>query len=416
MSVVLECPVCGSAFQVLPENAGQLVACPSCNKAVAVPKLAVPNAPPAIPKALPTEPIVFNCGSCFGKFGVTPDMDGTQVACPHCDKHVLIRIESSGSPPPVQTQPPTSPEPLIPKIRTGRKKKKIVIPGHVSPPAETKQPESVEPPSVPSIKVGRRKKNTKSIGPPAVEKPVEEDRPVEKARPVNKISKSAEQVNRTFDDSESKPRESDLLPPVKAKESKKPSSSSKPETTVGKSIESKTKSDPNSKKRAKPKKSEPDKSAKAKSQEKDSTAQSKVENAAKHAKASKRPPSKRAKPKPVDQNPDPVVQKAAAEATAALVDRRLPPRFTVDDPDEEEWQYKPNLPAIGEYEVILPDGDGGYQRIDSRVVHVERNGEILELKAPTKESRAFNRMIQNVFSIGLGILILILAFWILIAW
>lgn len=66
--------------------------------------------------------------------------------------------------------------------------------------------------------------------------------------------------------------------------------------------------------------------------------------------------------------------------------------------------------------MILPDGEGGYNCVDSRVVRVERNGEILELKAPTKESRAFNRMIQNLFSIGLGILILLLAFWILIAW
>ena len=395
MSVVLECPVCGSAFQVLPENAGQLVACPTCNESVAVPELLAAEKSEPIPMALPTKPIIFNCGSCFGKFGVTPDMDGTRVACPHCDKHVLVQIESSEMTGPVVSQPPLplpSPsEPLIPKIKTNRKKKKkIVIADHAPPPVELTPPTSAEPPPIPEINVKRNKKNPKVIGPRPAEPPVAKP-PAKEKNTESKASQATEQITRTFDDSEAEARESDLLPPVKPKqtESPKPGSKTKSKTKSKKPAEPKPKAKKEVQKAEKPSGSEAAK--RTKPIEREQVVEDEVvENAA--------------------------VRKQKPVADPAWIDRRLPPKFTVEDPDGDEYQTQSNLPTVAEHEVILPDGEGGYNCVDSRVVRVERNGEILELRAPTKESRAFNRMIQSLFSIGLGILILLLAFWILIAW
>ena len=408
MSVVLECPFCGSAFQVLPENAGQLVACPTCSESVTVPELLAAEEPEPIPMALPTKPIIFNCGSCSGKFGVTPDMDGTRVACPHCDKHVLVQIESSEVTGPVVSQSPPPSEPLIPKIKTNRKKKKkIVIADHTPPPVGLNPSTPSEPPPIPVINVKRNKKKPKTIGPrpagpPAVKpltvkpptvKPPTVKPPAEEKNRESKEGRSPEQMSRTFDDSAAAARESDLLPPVKSKQAGK----TKPKPV------SKTKSKTKSKKPSAPKQKTKKEVQKAEKSSGSETAKSTEPTEREHVEKNK------------------VVENSAAGkrknvADAARIDRRLPPKFTVEDPDGDEYQTQSNLPTVAEHEVILPDGEGGYNCVDSRVVRVERNGEILELKAPTKESRAFNRMIQNLFSIGLGILILLLAFWILIAW
>ena len=395
MSVVLECPVCGSAFQVLPENAGQLVACPTCNESVTVPELLAAEEPEPIRMASPAKPIIFSCGSCFGKFGVTPDMDGSRVACPHCDKHVLVQIESSEVTGPVVSQPPpqSSSEPLIPKIKTNRKKKKkIVIADHTSPPVGLNPPTPSEPPPFPAINVKRNKKNPKVIGPRPVEPPTAKP-PAVKKKKESKESQTPEQISRTSDDSAAKARESDLLPPAKSKQAGKPKSK----------LVSKTKSRTKSKKPAAPKRKVKKEVQKA--------GKSSVSEGAKSTK-----PIEREQIEEDEVVEHSAVGKQKNVADAAWIDRRLPPKFTVEDPDGDEYQTQSNLPTVAEHEVILPDGEGGYNRVDSRVVRVERNGEILELKAPTKESRAFNRMIQNLFSIGLGILILLLAFWILIAW
>ena len=391
MSVVLECPVCGSAFQVLPENAGQLVACPTCNESVTVPELVATEESEPIPMALPSKPIIFNCGSCFGKFGVTPDMDGTRVACPHCDKHVLVQIESSEVTGQVVFQPTPPSEPLLPKIRTKRKKKKkIVIADHTPPPVESTSPAPTEPPPIPEINVKRNKKNPKVIGPRPAEPPVAKT-PAEEKKKESKARHATEPVPRTFDDSEAEARESDLLPPVKPKRAE----SSKPV--------SKTKSKTKSKKPSAPK---PKAKKEAQKAEKPS--------GSKAVEASSTIEQEQVAEDEVVANSEARQEKTVADP--AWIDRRLPPKFTVEDPDGDEYQTQSNLPTVAEHEVILPDGEGGYNCVDSRVVRVERNGEILELKAPTKESRAFNRMIQNLFSIGVGILILLLAFWILIAW
>ena len=395
MSVVLECPVCGSAFQVFPENAGQLVACPTCNESVTVPELLAAEEPEPIRMASPAKPIIFSCGSCFGKFGVTPDMDGSRVACPHCDKHVLVQIESSEVTGPVVSQPPpqSSSEPLIPKIKTNRKKKKkIVIADHTSPPVGLNPPTPSEPPPFPAINVKRNKKNPKVIGPRPVEPPTAKP-PAVKKKKESKESQTPEQISRTSDDSAAKARESDLLPPAKSKQAGKPKSK----------LVSKTKSKTKSKKPAAPKRKVKKEVQKA--------GKSSVSEGAKSTK-----PIEREQIEEDEVVEHSAVGKQKNVADAAWIDRRLPPKFTVEDPDGDEYQTQSNLPTVAEHEVILPDGEGGYNRVDSRVVRVERNGEILELKAPTKESRAFNRMIQNLFSIGLGILILLLAFWILIAW
>ena len=433
MSVVLECPVCDSAFQVLPENAGQLVACPNCNEAVSVPDDlgAVQSAP--IPMAKPAPPAIFNCGNCSGKFGVTPDMNGSHVACPHCQEHVLVQIDlpSAPAPPLIETKAP-SVGPVIPKIRTGRKKKKKII--------------RIAEPTPPTPPTGVPADRT-DVSPPNSSEGSPQPKKREAAKETKKTS-NKKQIERTFDDAENVPRESDMLPPVKKKQSRKekPSSKSQPEK--------RGKQEPKSSAAQKtPKKKTPktgSKNASGKTKSKSVAALARVPSESRQSskkKTGEKRAEKKGSTKPIipaqsdgagSSSPpgrnntesenssvtstDPPSAAEQVEAhfakpsvNVALIERRLPPRFTVEDP-EEDAAIRSDVPTAKEHEVILPDGEGGYTRVDSRVVHVERDGEILQLKAPTKESRAFNRMVQNVFSIGLGILILVLAFWILIYW
>ena len=427
MSVVLECPVCDSAFQVLPENAGQLVACPNCNEAVSVPDdLGAVQSEP-IPMAKPTPPAIFNCGNCSGKFGVTPDMNGSHVACPHCQEHVLVQIDlpSAPAPPLIETKAP-SVGPVIPKIRTGRKKKKKII----------RIAEPTPPTPTTDVPAGRT-----YVSPPNSSEGSPQPKKREAAKETKKTS-NKKQIERTFDDAENVPRESDMLPPVKKKQSRKekPSSKSQPEKRGKQEPKSSAAQKTTGKKTSKT----DSKNAAGKTKSKSVDAAAPVPPESRQSskkKTGEKTPEKKVSTKPIPSglssppgrnntesenssvtSTDPPSAAEQVEAhfakpsvNVALIERRLPPRFTVEDP-EEDAAIRSDVPTAKEHEVILPDGEGGYTRVDSRVVHVERDGEILQLKAPTKESRAFNRMVQNVFSIGLGILILVLAFWILIYW
>ena len=91
---------------------------------------------------------------------------------------------------------------------------------------------------------------------------------------------------------------------------------------------------------------------------------------------------------------------------------RLPPKFTAVDPDD------PFAAASREedHKVILPDGDGGFQRIDSRVVHVERDGKKLQLYSAPKEKKERRRFLQNILAILIGIIVLAAAFYLLLNW
>lgn len=102
-SPILQCPLCSKPFGILPEQAGQAVQCPNCNQAVRVPPeigASVPPAPSQPPPNQPLETEVFGCPVCSGQFAITPDMQGQQVGCPHCQSTILIHPASSPSPDP----------------------------------------------------------------------------------------------------------------------------------------------------------------------------------------------------------------------------------------------------------------------------------------------------------------------------
>lgn len=98
-------------------------------------------------------------------------------------------------------------------------------------------------------------------------------------------------------------------------------------------------------------------------------------------------------------------------SAASSVAHRLPPKFTAVDPGDMYAE------ARGEdHKVILPDGDGGFQRIDSRVVHVHRDGKKVQLYSAPKEKKERRRFLQNILAILIGILVLAVAFYLLLKW
>ena len=118
-SLVFRCPGCQQPFQVLAEQAGQMVRCPGCEEPVQIPESAPQAKPPAEKpaeslatspanpstkkpaetSAVPTPPIETNaeevqpyeCPECVKPFGIYPSMFGSQMACPHCQKTVLLK-------------------------------------------------------------------------------------------------------------------------------------------------------------------------------------------------------------------------------------------------------------------------------------------------------------------------------------
>ena len=104
---VFGCPSCQQKFQVLPDQAGQLVQCPACAQTVEIPLAAFATATSSnLAPTLSAEPApqIFCCQHCQGQFGVTAEMVGTQVGCPHCRRPVLIQNNPS---------PPALPDPSI---------------------------------------------------------------------------------------------------------------------------------------------------------------------------------------------------------------------------------------------------------------------------------------------------------------
>jgi DNA-directed RNA polymerase subunit RPC12/RpoP len=107
-SQVFGCPSCQQPFQVLAEQAGQIVQCPTCAQPVEIPDSAftaeIPSgsigvASTAAYRAAVPE-MVSKCDHCQLQFGITAEMFGTQVACPHCQQAVEIQEPMEGLLPP----------------------------------------------------------------------------------------------------------------------------------------------------------------------------------------------------------------------------------------------------------------------------------------------------------------------------
>ena len=99
---VFGCPNCNQPFQVLAEQAGQIVQCPSCAQTVEIPASSFASATDAnatrfSPQPSPSSSIqqkipdqVCSCQHCHGQFGVTKEMFGLRVECPHCQNALEI--------------------------------------------------------------------------------------------------------------------------------------------------------------------------------------------------------------------------------------------------------------------------------------------------------------------------------------
>ena len=90
--VSIECPHCSTALKISPEMRGTAVQCPDCKGKMLVPELT------PVPSTLVVsggEVLSRTCPGCENPFGVTKEMLGTRVLCPHCGFAVeLLRPDS----------------------------------------------------------------------------------------------------------------------------------------------------------------------------------------------------------------------------------------------------------------------------------------------------------------------------------
>jgi hypothetical protein len=106
--VPMQCPLCGGMIQIDPAYAGQQVGCPLCQGAMLLPPpeffgISPPGYspqeyPPQYPREMPPDLPQLGCPMCGGAFQVSPEMAGQQVACPHCQNAVSIPDLFGGGP------------------------------------------------------------------------------------------------------------------------------------------------------------------------------------------------------------------------------------------------------------------------------------------------------------------------------
>ena len=83
------------------------------------------------------------------------------------------------------------------------------------------------------------------------------------------------------------------------------------------------------------------------------------------------------------------------------VEKMLPPKFLVEDPDFQGLDRGEN--------VFLPDGKGGITSVKRNVVKVQHKGKTVELVALSPEKRRRQQLIWNCVWIFLGVFVLLLA-------
>ena len=117
-SLVFRCPGCQQPFQVLAQQAGQVVRCPGCEETVQIPAAqtgsasqsqgASPQASSDQPSTAEVQPDLgtqtkaeevqaYDCPKCEKPFGIYPSMFGSEMACPHCQQTILVRPKSNPS-------------------------------------------------------------------------------------------------------------------------------------------------------------------------------------------------------------------------------------------------------------------------------------------------------------------------------
>ncbi len=331
---VFGCPSCHQQFQVLPDHAGQFVQCPACAQIVEVPLTAfqpIANAPSTPPPLTSPIPHIFRCLHCQGQFGVTADMMGTHVGCPHCRQAVLIQAET--------VVPAPANVPITIEIPSVGSRNLAPEPGPENVPVIDSKTTPVKP---------RKSKRDKSSGfqPPEIQR-------------------------------HSQVRSSDLAPPTKTSDLTPPTKTNIVEPIVVTSPTNKLPPtdhpSPANQPSAEVTEIRPQKTLAV-----DSTTESPRQET-------------------VDGPPQP-------DSIAHL----LPPRFDVEDPATLRIRDQ-----LG-FKISLPDGKGGTQQIDQRILRVDHGGEKIALIALSPQQKLRRRIISNFIAIIVGIAILALAFRLLI--
>ena len=96
-----------------------------------------------------------------------------------------------------------------------------------------------------------------------------------------------------------------------------------------------------------------------------------------------------------------------AEPTVPPIESFLPNKFLADDPNFIDRSVE----RSGTRKVLIPDGRGGMQSVDERIVKIEHKGEIIELIALPEHERQKRQRIINFVSIAIGVLFFVLFFW-----
>jgi DNA-directed RNA polymerase subunit RPC12/RpoP len=136
-SLVFRCPGCQQPFQVLAEQAGQMVRCPGCENTVQIPAVATTQSQMASSKeASPKESQAnqadgrrasgaqteaeevqaYGCPECKQPFGIYPSMFGSEMACPHCRQTVLLQSKPEPEPKPTTQRTPKQPPEISPTV------------------------------------------------------------------------------------------------------------------------------------------------------------------------------------------------------------------------------------------------------------------------------------------------------------
>lgn len=110
---------------------------------------------------------------------------------------------------------------------------------------------------------------------------------------------------------------------------------------------------------------------------------------------------------PVDESDkiESVPEKADGDAYVS----KLPPKFLADDPDFVDF----SLGGRHNQKILLPDGSGGVTSVQQNIVKIQHKGKTIELVALSPDEKRKRQLWINTASIGLGILLMVLFFWLI---
>jgi DNA-directed RNA polymerase subunit RPC12/RpoP len=394
---------------------------------------------PVTPK-VPDTPMVFACPSCEGQFGISADMFGQQVGCPHCSTAVLVKspdsqFETSDSEftreiPEIDTRSskaqsnspkknPSETENRSNKRWKGKKPATEEESSDLFAPGFTPQKETSNQ-SREKRQTAKRKKSTQVVQPTvtpvrrSTKSDVKQESEDSLGRKKNKNSKPSKSPSPEAPKSETKKKKQRFQdPPQKRSKSKSPSQSKeivaevvtesvkpesvKPESVKPESVKPVTENGPRT----------------AAESQQVQLEQVPDDHVSRDQVAVVAPPSpslteSEASKSSTDQRSNYGSDHIEADPNQPeSIDHLLPPLFDVLDPTRMRGK------SSEQFKVMLPDGQGGTKQVDQRVVRVEHDGEQVALVVLTPQQKQRRRAIQNVIAIIIGIVVLAAAFLLL---